>query len=167
MYCLLIQKTTLSAEAEANKVVTELNFNSGDRVEARSDEEGFEGAWFPATVVEKTANGKYLIEYQTLKNDDDTGLLREEVNELHLRPCPPDVGLVDRFELNEEVDAFYNDCWWVGAISKVLKKERYSVYFQESGEELKFDHSDLRVHQEWRDGQWHIASKVLLCSNCD
>ncbi|XP_057778831.1 protein AGENET DOMAIN (AGD)-CONTAINING P1 [Salvia miltiorrhiza] len=147
-----------SIEAEANKVVIEFNFNPGDLVESCSDEEGFEGAWFPATVLEKTAAGKYLIEYKTLTNDDDTGLLREEVDELHLRPSPPDVGVVDRFEVDEKVDAFYNDCWWVGAISKVLQRERYSVYFENSGDELKFEHSDLRVHQEWRNGKWHIAS---------
>lgn len=147
---------------EANEEVIEIHFNPGDRVEASSDEEGFEGAWFPATVLEKRAAGKYLIEYQTLMNDDDTGLLREEVDELHLRPHPPDVGLVDRYKLNDEVDAFYNDCWWVGAISRVLQKERYSVYFKDSGETLKFEHSDLRVHHEWRNGKWHIASKVYF-----
>ncbi|KAL1545974.1 protein AGENET DOMAIN (AGD)-CONTAINING P1-like [Salvia divinorum] len=148
-------ETPSSAEAEDSTVVTEHNFNTGDHAEANSDEDGFEGAWFPVTVLEKTTAGKYLIEYQKLMNDDDTGLLIEEVDELHLRPSPPDVGVVDRFKVNDHVDVFYNDCWWVGRVTKVLVKERYSVYFENPPEELKFEHSDLRVHQEWRNGKWH------------
>ncbi|KAH6826449.1 hypothetical protein C2S53_014303 [Perilla frutescens var. hirtella] len=152
------KRTLSSAEVEANKEVTEHKFNPGDLVEASSNEEGFEGAWFVGTVLEKTTAGKYLIEYQKLRNDDDTGFLREEVDKVHLRPCPPDVGSVDSFGLDDEVDALYNDGWWAGVISKILKNDRYSVYFQNTEEEIKFEHSDLRVRQEWINGKWHIAS---------
>lgn len=161
----LMQKRPLPTEVEAKVEVIE--HNPGELVEVRNDEEGFEGAWFAATIVEKLNRGKYLIEYQSLRNNDDTEFLREEVDILHIRPCPPDVELVDRFEVLEEVDAFYNDGWWRGMIYKVLKKERYSVYFKDSDEELKFEHSDLRVHQEWINGKWEISSKVLLSSNYD
>lgn len=167
MPCLSIQRTPpAEAEAvaveEANEEVTEHKFNPGDQVEASSSEEGFEDAWFSATFLEKTTAGKYLIEYQKLRNDDDTGLLREEVDEAHLRPTPPEVGLVDSFGLNDEVDALYNDGWWVGVISKIRKNDRFTVFFGNTGERLTFEHSDLRVHQEWRNGKWHIGSKVLL-----
>ncbi|KAI3448466.1 hypothetical protein Pfo_005131 [Paulownia fortunei] len=160
------EKLPSSAEVEANKEVIEHNYSPGGPVEVSSDEEGFEGAWFAATVVKKLKKGKYLIEYQSLRNDDDTKFLREEVDSLHIRPCPPDVELVDRFEVLEEVDALYNDGWWMGVISKVLKNDRYSVYFRTSDEELKFKHSDLRVHQEWINGKWNTA-KVLLSNNYD
>ncbi|XP_047976662.1 protein AGENET DOMAIN (AGD)-CONTAINING P1-like [Salvia hispanica] len=149
------KKTPSSAEAKGSMVATKHNFNSGDHAEASSDEDGFEGAWFPVIVLEKRAAGKYLIEYKKLMNDDGTDFLREEINELHLRPSPPDVGVIDRFKVNDQVDAFYNDCWWVGRVTKILVKERYSVYFENPPEELKFEHSDLRVHQEWRNGKWH------------
>ncbi|KAL0412889.1 UNVERIFIED_CONTAM: protein AGENET DOMAIN (AGD)-CONTAINING P1 [Sesamum radiatum] len=152
-----IQKLPPSAEVGA-----EHNFSPGEVVEVSSDEEGFEGAWFIATVVKKLKAGKYLVEYQTLRNDDDTDFLREEVDTFHIRPCPPDVGLVDRFDVLEEVDALYNDGWWRGVISKVLKNDRYSVYFRNTQEELKFEHSDLRVHQDWVNGKWVIASKVIF-----
>lgn len=160
-----MQKIPFSAEVEANKEVIEHNFSPGDLVEVSSDEEGFEGAWFAATVLKTTKKGKYLIEYQNLRNDDDTKFLREEVDRRHIRPYPPDIGLIDRFELHEEIDALYNDGWWVGVISKVLKNDRYSIYFRTTQEDLKFKHSDLRVHQEWRNGKWHTASKVLHSNN--
>ncbi|KAK4406771.1 protein AGENET DOMAIN (AGD)-CONTAINING P1 [Sesamum angolense] len=153
-----MQKLPPSAEVEAEKEINEHNFSPGEVVEVSSDEEGFEGAWFTATVVKKLKADKYF-EYQTLRNDDDTNFLREEVDTFHIRPCPPDVGLLDRFEVLEEVDALYNDGWWRGVISKVLKNDRYSVYFRNTQEELKFKHSDLRVHQDWVNGKWVIASK--------
>ncbi|KAL0348136.1 UNVERIFIED_CONTAM: protein AGENET DOMAIN (AGD)-CONTAINING P1 [Sesamum angustifolium] len=154
-----MQKLPPSAEVEAEKEINEHNFSPGEVVEVSSDEEGFEGAWFTATVVKKLKADKYLVEYQTLRNDDDTNFLREEVDTFHIRPCPPDVGLLDRFEVLEEVDALYNDGWWRGVISKVLKNDRYSVYFRNTQEELKFKHSDLRVHQDWVNCKWFIASK--------
>ncbi|PIN24988.1 hypothetical protein CDL12_02274 [Handroanthus impetiginosus] len=154
------------AEVEVNREMVEHNFNPGERVEISSDEEGFEGAWFAATVLEKLEGGMYLVEYETLRNaDDDAMLLREEVDSLHMRPFPPDVGLVDRFEVLEKVDVWYNEGWWVGVISKVLKNDRYSVYFSSSQEEWKFKHSDLRVHQEWINGEWVIAPQVLFANN--
>lgn len=146
---------------EAIEEVAEHVFKPGDLVEASSEEDGFEGAWCTATVIEETTPGKYLIEYQTLKNNEDTGFLREEVDRSHLRPSPPDVGLVDSFVIGEQVDAWFTDCWWEGVILKILKNSRYTVYFENTDEKLKFEHSDLRVRQEWKNGKWHVASKVL------
>lgn len=167
LHLLLMQKSSFSTEMEVCKDAIEHQFSTGDEVEVSLDDEGFEGAWFAATVLKKLDGGKYLIEYQNLM-DDDGNLLREEVDGLNMRPHPPDIGLVDRFAQHEEVDAWYNDGWWVGTISKVLKIERYSVYFRNTDEELKFEHSKLRVHQDWKNGKWYIASKVrLLCIKCN
>ncbi|CAA0816525.1 agenet domain-containing protein [Striga hermonthica] len=143
-------------KVESKHKEIEHSYSPGDVVEVSSDEEGFEGAWFVAKIVKKL-NDKYLIEYQTLKDDDGRTLLREEVDSLHIRPCPPDVEIVDRFEVGEEVDAFYNDGWWTGIISKLLIKEKYSVYFSASEELIKFNHTDLRVHQNWVNGKWETS----------
>lgn len=140
----------------------EHNFSPGTLVEVHSCDEGFEGAWFSATVVKDLNDKKYLIEYQTIYDDkEDTKLLREEVDSRQLRPYPPDIGIVDRFEVLEQVEALYDGVWWVGVISKVRKNDKYSVFFKASDEILSFEHSDLRVHQEWINGKWVIAPKVL------
>ncbi|KAL3814622.1 hypothetical protein ACJIZ3_015890 [Penstemon smallii] len=128
------------------------NFSPGAAVEVSSDEDGLEGAWFSGTINLKD-------------DDDDTKLLREEVDGLRLRPSPPDVEIVDRFEALEQVEALYNDGWWVGVVAKVLKDDKYYVYFESSDEKLKFRHSDLRVHQEWINGKWVIPSKLKLISS--
>lgn len=162
----LEQDEKVSAPTELklnNEEITEDSFGQGALVEVSSDEDGFEGAWFVATVLKKLDERKYLIEYQNLRNDDDTEFVKEEVDTLHIRPCPPDVGQIDRFEVLDEVDALYNDGWWVGVISKVFKV-KYTVYFRGTNENLKFKHSDLRRHQEWINGKWVIASSQDLKS---
>jgi len=137
-------------------------FGEGARVEVSSDEEGFSGAWFSATVLEAKGNGKFVVEYHTLLADDDTSLLREEIDGLHMRPLPPDTNADGRFSILDEVDALYNDGWWVGVISKELSGSKYVVYFRSSNEEIEFNHSDLRLHQDWIHGKWFMPCKVCM-----
>ncbi|KAL9251096.1 AGENET DOMAIN (AGD)-CONTAINING P1-like protein [Drosera capensis] len=138
---------------------TEL-LSKGSSVEVSSDEDGFQGAWFAATVVEKVGDDKYLIEYKDLRTEDDTEFAKEQVDALHIRPYPPEISKSDRFKLYEEVDALYNDGWWVGVISKVMSGSKYLVYFKGTNEEMQFKHSDLRLHQEWIGGKWVRVSEV-------
>ncbi|XP_019188148.1 PREDICTED: DUF724 domain-containing protein 6 [Ipomoea nil] len=140
-------------------------FHQGMKVEVSSDEEGFKGAWFAATVVKQLDSGNYVIEYQNLRNDDDTEFLQEEADHLHIRPCPPDIERVNSFKVQEKVDALYNDGWWVGVISKVLKGKKYVVHFSNTNELLEFKHVDVRPHQDWIDGKWITASKAKQLSS--
>ncbi|XVE82312.1 hypothetical protein DITRI_Ditri15bG0138200 [Diplodiscus trichospermus] len=133
-------------------------FQKDDEVEVTSDEEGFRGSWFSAVVVEYIGNDKYMVEYLTLKTEDGMPL-REEVQEHYVRPCPPKLSCVATFSLREVVDAWYNDGWWVGVISRVFAGSTYAVYFSLTNEELKFNHSNLRLHQDWVNGKWTISSE--------
>lgn len=148
-------------KAKPNKEVLKVKFGKGMLVEVSSDEDGFQGAWFAATIIKQLKDDKFLIEYKSLRNDDDTEFLREEADIRHIRPYPPDTLVVERFNLHEEVDALYNDGWWVGVITKVLRGgQRYVVYFRGTDEEMEFKHSDLRLHQDWIDGKWVMVSQV-------
>ncbi|KAL2341629.1 hypothetical protein Fmac_009569 [Flemingia macrophylla] len=137
----------------------------GAKVEVRSDEEGYQGAWYTAIVVDSLPNGKYLVEYLTLKTDDLTEQLKEEADASDIRPYPPDVKHVHRFALHEMVDAWYNEGWWVGQVSSVLLGLKYKVYFRPTKEELEFEHCHLRPHQAWIDGKWVLASLALRSTN--
>lgn len=138
----------------------EFELKPGTPVEVCSDEDGFRGAWFRATLVDKKGADKFEVEYESLL-DDELNLLKEEIDTLHIRPCPPKTADVAQFKLLDEVDAFYNDGWWVGVVSKVLGDSKYIVYFRNSNEELEFQHSQLRLHQDWMDGKWVMVSKAL------
>ncbi|KAL4340981.1 hypothetical protein GQ457_08G004850 [Hibiscus cannabinus] len=146
---------------ESSKIT---EYGEGDRVEVTSDEDGFEGAWFTGTIVKAVGKNKYQFQYDSLRTDDDSDFLKEEFDALHIRPCPPEIVMADAFQKLDEVDAFYNDGWWVGVISKVLNslpETKYQVYFKATEEEMKFKHSELRIHQDWINGKWVTASKAL------
>ncbi|RCV15376.1 hypothetical protein SETIT_3G051600v2 [Setaria italica] len=135
-------------------------FKQGAKVEVSSDDEGFHGAWFEATVL-KSAGSKFVVEYATLKADDETKPLTEAVESRHIRPPPPHIPVVDGFKLLDEVDAFCNDAWWVGVVSKVISNQKYMVYFKRWREELEFEHGQLRLHCDWMGGRWMRAAPAL------
>ncbi|KAF8401282.1 hypothetical protein HHK36_012215 [Tetracentron sinense] len=151
-------KRALKVKCSKGKSVVKLS--KGTLVEVSSDEEGFQGAWFAATIIKTIGKDKFLVEYQSLKTDDETEPLREEVDTLHIRPFPPELPKVDCLSLFEEVDALCNDGWWVGVIAKVLSNSRYIVYFRKTKEEMELGHSELRPHQDCIGGKWVRASQV-------
>ncbi|XP_058000854.1 protein AGENET DOMAIN (AGD)-CONTAINING P1 isoform X3 [Hevea brasiliensis] len=147
-----------SMKLKGNKTNQRLKFCKGTIVEVKSDEVGFQGAWFSAIIIKKMGNGKFLVQYQSLLTDDGTDFLTEEASASDIRPSPPHIQHAYPFKLLEKVDAWYSDGWWFGCIIKVHKNMKYTVYFQAT-EELEFHHSELRPHQEWIDGRWVASSK--------
>ncbi|KAK4786089.1 hypothetical protein SAY86_002778 [Trapa natans] len=126
----------------------------GALVEVRSDEDGFQGSWYGATIIERISRDKFIVEYLSLRTDDDKKYLREEVDSFHIRPHPLDTLVVDAYKKNARVDVFYNDGWWEGRIVKVLHGSRYRIYFWGTRDEMVLHHLDLRPHQDWVDGKW-------------
>lgn len=52
------------------------------------------------------------------------------------------------------MDAFHNDGWWEGAITKELENGNFHVYFKTSKEQLEFREDESRLHREWLNGSW-------------
>lgn len=136
-------------------------FSKGTLVEVSSDEDGFKGAWYVATILEsppKSASKKRaraLVEYQDLLVDEEVGSspLREVVETSFLRPLPPP-DASPKFCVGDVVDAFYRDGWWTGVITRFSEDSKCTVTFQNPPDEIEFHLSDLRVHKEWVDGNW-------------
>ncbi|XP_004309084.1 PREDICTED: uncharacterized protein LOC101298667 [Fragaria vesca subsp. vesca] len=148
-------------EEKEKKAQLKEEIRKGTEVEVSNDEDGFQGSWFAATVVQVVANAKFLVRYKSLKTDDGKEFLTEEIDEEHLRPCPPETYMVDCYGLNDLVDAYWNEGWWEGKICKVLHGGRYRVFFEGTDDKMVFDHSDLRPRQVWIDGTWVMASQAL------
>ncbi|KAA8533349.1 hypothetical protein F0562_033118 [Nyssa sinensis] len=150
-------------------------FAKGSLVEVRIDQEGFDGAWYVATVVNipsetkkirTSSSGKYLVKYQTLLADDNgSEPLVEHVDDVKfLRPLPPTETTDDQnhqhsFEVNDIVDAFHRDGWWTGVITRVVDNSKFAVHFHNPPDEIEFSSSVLRVHREWVDCKWVRAKK--------
>lgn len=139
-----------------------MEFRRGDVVEVASKEDGFLGSYYEAIVVCQPLKKDYIVQYKTLLKDDHSGPLTEFVTVSELRPVPPEIP-VSGFDLNDQVDAYGNDGWWVGRITGKIGST-YFVYFESSEDEYGYGISDLRVHQDWVNGKW-VCSKEIV--NCD
>jgi hypothetical protein len=145
-------------------------FNKGEEVEVSSDEEGFRGAWYLATILEfpkpqsqaavKSASKKKrkaIVQYKTLVTEDGSAPLVEQVDPHLIRPLPPQYLLKNGglFQENEAIDASLRDGWWSGVVKKVLDGgSRYMVYFDNPPDVVEFEAKDLRLHLDWVDGHW-------------
>ncbi|WVZ90496.1 hypothetical protein U9M48_036794 [Paspalum notatum var. saurae] len=130
----------------------------GAEVEVRSDDPGFAGAFFEATVVAALDAGGYLVRYDTLETEacDGTPLV-EPAAAAHVRPRPPPPGRRE-FALHEAVDALHNEGWWSGVVSAVppppVGAGRYEVTFPTSREVMPFEAAELRPRLVFKAGKW-------------
>lgn len=143
-------------------------FSKGTEIEVTSDEEGFRGAWYRATLVEfppKSAIKKRkraLVEYKYLLSDDGSSPLTEYVDPAYIRPLPPQENTEkEHFELNDVVDAYYRDGWWTGTVRKVLDNGKLRVCFDNPPDVLDFEEKDLRLSWVWVNGNWVRPKKLV------
>ncbi|KAH8489036.1 hypothetical protein H0E87_024615 [Populus deltoides] len=142
-------------------------FNKGEEVEVSSEQEGFRGAWYLATILDfptpsqpqsaSEKKRKAIVQYKTLVTEDGPGPLLEQVDPQLIRPLPPQDSLKNGgvFQENEAIDASLRFGWWSGVVKKVLDRgARYMVYFDNPPDVLDFDAKDLRIHLDWVDGNW-------------
>lgn len=139
-------------------------FSKGMSVEVKRDKKGFYGSWHTAAIVESVGYDKFLVEYQKLKTMNGSQFLEEEVDASCIRPCPPENQSFHQFEHLDRVDAWFNDGWWEGHLTEVLDGLKYIVCLMTTKEELVFEHSMLRPHQEWSKEKWVTAKEVCSSS---
>ncbi|XP_031106320.1 protein AGENET DOMAIN (AGD)-CONTAINING P1-like [Ipomoea triloba] len=129
-----------------------VGFRIGDAVEVTSNDEGFMGSYYEATVVGQLTGDVYIVEYKNLVTDDFSAPLRENVPLAQIRLQPPQVQSTF-FNMYQVVDAFDNDGWWVGQITGEYRN-RYYVYFEHFGEETLYHRDNIRIHQDWVQQSW-------------
>ncbi|TXG69256.1 hypothetical protein EZV62_004191 [Acer yangbiense] len=143
-------------------------FAKGTLVEVSSDEGWFSGGWFVAKLLDPPLPSpstpgkmKFLVEYQNLRCHDGSKFVRNCVDIKFVRPLPPpppnDEKEQQRFEVNDVVDAYRNDGWWVGLVSKVFGEEEqrvYSVLVENPSRTMNFKSTELRFHLDWVGDKW-------------
>ncbi|XP_049345195.1 protein AGENET DOMAIN (AGD)-CONTAINING P1-like [Solanum verrucosum] len=131
-------------------------FEKGDEVEVASQELGFIGSYYAATIICSTGDDYYRIKYKTLLTDDESEPLEDVFSAAEIRPVPPNQDETmseNGFRLYDMVDVFDNDGWWFGFISAKVGDEYY-VYFPTTGDNIAYPPHVLRFHQEWSYGKW-------------
>nr|XP_019705781.1 DUF724 domain-containing protein 2 isoform X2 [Elaeis guineensis] len=135
-------------------------FGAGAKVEVRSDDEGFRGAWYEATIVRSLKRRRYSVEYVSLVSDaDPSEPLHEIVRRSHVRPPPPPPPSPADYQVYQRVEAFHNDGWWAGVVSRLHGEDsgRFTVSFPNTREVMDFPPSDIRPLLEWVRGRWIVA----------
>ncbi|KAL0667634.1 hypothetical protein Bca4012_030338 [Brassica carinata] len=133
-------------------------FENGADVEIATSVDATCRIWYPGNVfatnlcdgVEKVA--------VTLFTDQK----RVTVTADKIRPKPPVDDREKKFEMMDNVEAFYSKGWSSGQVRMILGENTFSVYLNSSMETLEFKASDLRIHREWLDGLWKMADETPL-----
>ncbi|XP_040991893.1 uncharacterized protein LOC121238885 isoform X1 [Juglans microcarpa x Juglans regia] len=140
----------------------------GERVEVRSEEDGFQGSWHPGTVIACYNQGR-RVKYDHILCNDGSDNLEDAVHVSPLldgidfatakshnyrgsiRPLPPHV------EFNKWglpyglcVDVYYQDAWWEGVIfDRNEGSDERRIFFPDLGDELKTGIHMFRITQDW------------------
>ncbi|KAJ6846131.1 DUF724 domain-containing protein 3-like isoform X2 [Iris pallida] len=153
---------TRKRKADPSPVSRRSSLSVGSEVEVRSNEDGFHGSWFEATITKDLAKSRsYAVAYTTLLSSSSDGEeppapLEEAVRRSMVRPRPPRPGPNKAYGLHHLVEAFHNDGWWAGVVSGLPGggRDLYTVCFPSSREEFKFRTSELREQMQWLRGSW-------------
>ncbi|CAM0908612.1 unnamed protein product [Alopecurus aequalis] len=157
-----------------HKASQDFIFPVGAEVEVRSDDPGFQGAFYEATVAgHLTSSGanRYTLAYSTPLAHDGAPL-KETAAAADVRPRPPppeENAAPTEFAIYDMVEAFHNDGWRAGVVSAVPatgdRRRRgvckYSVMFPTSRETTEFEETALRPHRVFRDGRWVPAAEMV------
>lgn len=134
-------------------------YGIGTQVEVARLKESVPVAWFSAVVVKTIWNNCFLVEYINLRKDDGKELIREIVDSQHVRPCVLHVPIV-KFDQLDGVEAFYENGWWPGVITKINAESWYTVKSIHWDKEREFCHTMLRLRYDLVDGQWTQKPQV-------
>ncbi|CAF1838993.1 unnamed protein product [Brassica napus] len=131
-------------------------FENGADVEIATSVDATCRIWYPGNVfatnmcdgVEKVAVTLFADQKRVTVTTDK------------IRPKPPADDREKKFEMMDNVEAFYSKGWSSGQVIMILGENTFSVYLNSSMETLEFKASDLRIHREWLDGVWKMADEV-------
>ena len=159
--------------------MADVTITKGSKVEVSSDEPGFYGAWYEATIIDivplstkKRQKKKvgYLVKYDTLYDGHNLEeRLSEAVDPAFVRPLPPKNDDVE-FEVMDVVDCYHRDGWWIGFVENVIVvvesgedvKKKYVVRFEDPVEAFEFEKTQMRPHFDWVDSCWKLAPKKVV-----
>ncbi|KDP45793.1 hypothetical protein JCGZ_17400 [Jatropha curcas] len=168
------------------KINRRIKFSIDDKVEVRSEEDGFQGSWHLGTVdgCKNCDKGViYDVKYDHILVDDGSDHLVDKVfvpNHVdenscstsmvnyrgHIRPLPPLLN-VQKWNLPNGmcVDVLHNEGWWEGVVfDHEDGSEDRKIFFPDLGDELVSHIGYIRITQDWNDvtGTWQNRGTWLF-----
>ncbi|KAG2281477.1 hypothetical protein Bca52824_052697 [Brassica carinata] len=130
-------------------------FENGADVEIATSDDATCRIWYPGNVFATNLCDGVEKVVVTLFADQK----RVTVTADKIRPKPPADDREKKFEMMDNVEAFYSKGWSSGQVRMILGENTFSVYLNSSMETLEFKASNLRIHREWLDGVWKMADE--------
>ncbi|OIV97746.1 hypothetical protein TanjilG_12503 [Lupinus angustifolius] len=78
-----------------------------------------------------------------------------------IRPCPPLIKGIERWEANDVMEVYDDGSWTVAIVLKITSGDFYLVRLLLSCKELEVHRVNTRVRQSWQDGEWVVKPMVL------
>ncbi|PON71083.1 Agenet domain containing protein [Parasponia andersonii] len=140
-------------------------FRPGTAVEVDLNAENPGFNWVPVVFLGEVGKDFVVVKYKKSSNNGES--VKVTVHVQQIRPQPPEMNDTN-FDLLDKVDAFCDLSWSVGVITKILSERRYVVTFRLEKKEKEFNHSEVRPHLDWIDGQWVTNSgEVVFTPGCE
>ena len=138
-------------------------FQVNEEVEIIGAEKGLVGSFHSGIIVKKLPmEGFFLVQYDFLRNDDNTGPLKQIKSCGFLRPFPPP-NQKPSYNVGDHVDLWSRDGWWYGIVQGRPMPDMYHINF------TMFDYpsviapvEDIRRHVHWNGYTWEQPSNNLI-----
>ncbi|XP_021902647.1 DUF724 domain-containing protein 2-like, partial [Carica papaya] len=136
-----------------------MKIRRGDEIDVGNGEQGYLGSYYEAIVSKEINKTMYIVEYKNLIKDDESGPLKEMLTINEIRPKLLVVPFpIKDLSPGDKIDAFDNDGWWSGTITKKIGSE-YVMHFPTTGETIPSSSIEkLRFHLDWVEEKW-VSSK--------
>ncbi|XP_057949362.1 protein AGENET DOMAIN (AGD)-CONTAINING P1-like [Malania oleifera] len=128
-----------------------MSFRYKEAVEICSKQEV---SYYAANILAAVGKTRFLVQYKTRYAVDTskTRLLIEMVEANDIRPVPPEIPDSD-FSVADRVDAYLDNAWRVGKVSRKVDPNYY-VRLDSTGDEFHCPFYRVRPHFDWEHGKW-------------
>ncbi|KAH7542719.1 hypothetical protein FEM48_Zijuj02G0104000 [Ziziphus jujuba var. spinosa] len=165
------EETVALRKKKRKKSLSQRKLLDHERVEVRSEEDGFQGSWHSGVVIACDKQGFRSVKYDNVLVDDgsanvvdvvyvspvldgiDNGCVNSSNYRGHIRPLPPPYkfGKCD-IHYGLCVDVYHLEAWWEGVVfdHEDGLEERY-IFFPDIGDGMKAGIEKLRITQDWNE----------------
>jgi len=142
----------------------------GQHVEVSQEDEGYEGSWFAAEVLELLDDSARVVYHAFFAEEGSDGKLEDTVQLRRLRPLPPvaEPRFVETLSTGDALEMLFEDGWWQAVLSSKEKAADGSAIFVLKtvwhSQTHRMIASDLRpcFLWLWRSNRWEVTRQLAV-----
>ncbi|XP_038691523.1 uncharacterized protein LOC119989856 [Tripterygium wilfordii] len=180
---LKISRKTMGTRLVIPKSQCLSSFKVGEKIELLCQDSGIRGCWFRCNVLQVSMK-RLKVQYDDVKDAGTSGSLEEWVpasreaapdklgmrcpGRLRIRPQSPKDSSNCVFEIGAAVDAWWNDGWWEGVVTRtdIYKNDNLQIYLPGENKFLPIQRKHLRTSRDWVGDRWvDIKAKPDIISH--